>query len=74
MNSVPNDGGGSPILVQQLPESYACPYCNCELFARDELLWDHVRRSHNAQIQGSGVKEGTALFRKLLKEEALHKA
>ncbi|KAB2571114.1 hypothetical protein DBV05_g10215 [Lasiodiplodia theobromae] len=64
----------SAALVQPLGDALACPYCECELFDRDDALLHHVRTSHAAQIQGSGVKEGTPLFRKLLRDEALHKA
>ncbi|EOD47799.1 Telomerase-binding protein [Neofusicoccum parvum] len=64
----------SAALAQPLDETLACPYCDCELFDRDDGLWHHVRTRHDAQIQGSGVKEGTSLFRKLLRDEALHKA
>ncbi|OJD34537.1 telomerase-binding protein [Diplodia corticola] len=64
----------SAALVQPLGDALACPYCPCELFDHDDQLLHHVRTSHAAQIQGSGVREGTPLFRKLLRDEALHKA
>ncbi|KAF4301104.1 hypothetical protein GTA08_BOTSDO06771 [Botryosphaeria dothidea] len=64
----------SAALAQPLTDTLACPYCDCELFDHDDALWNHVRSSHAQQIQGSGVKEGTSFFRKLLKDEALHKA
>lgn len=60
--------------IQPPSETLACPYCDCDLFNRDEALWDHVHLDHAQKIQGSDVKEDTSLFRKLLREEALHKA
>ena len=57
-------------------DNLACPFCDGRIFQQDDQLFDHVSLEHPSKAQEAGLNTqgGTALFRKNLREEALHKA
>jgi hypothetical protein len=74
LNSVP--GEGIPVQESGIPSPpMVCPYCDTGVFDLDEALWNHVQSSHMQQLQGLGLhnRGGITLYRKLLREEAIHK-
>ena len=56
-------------------DDLACPFCD-GIFQQDDQLFDHVDLEHPSKVQEAGLNPqgGTALFRKLLRDEALNKA
>ncbi|KAF2752451.1 hypothetical protein EJ05DRAFT_345639 [Pseudovirgaria hyperparasitica] len=57
-------------------ELYACPYCPDQTFLKGNALWDHVQSRHSKQLINLNVNShaSRALFRRLICEEAAHKA
>ncbi|OCK77900.1 hypothetical protein K432DRAFT_406929 [Lepidopterella palustris CBS 459.81] len=58
-----------------IAETLACPFCNGRIFQQDDQLWEHVKLEHSSTLQEFGGKspDGTTLFKKWLKDEALRK-
>lgn len=54
-------------------QQYACPY-DTRIFQSEEDLWRHVSGDHAQLLDELGIKGDTALYRKLLRKEAVDKA